>query len=300
MSKKVNINYNDTFRTIHSRDYYRGSSFHFSGRWLSGVHYLSDDYNIDFVVHGQCLLACAKSHLSSLDNEPNEFKRDAYGNIIGVVSNYWDFVLSGVGGKSPGIKIVDNYWYTCDNINTDNPNWINTGVKAKFEFEDLTDEDIERLQQPAIDAVNEFKETVIVQETGQNEDKVLSQKTVTNLLDALDLKLNSRVLVNTTAYWNQQRSMIPEKGVIIVYSDYTSNIDENGNVTYVPAIKIGSGNGYLADLAFVGDAERQQLLEHINNTNVHITPDERIRWNEKLNVDDNEEVVDEILIFNRN
>ena len=86
--KKVNINYNDTFATKHSRDYYRGASFHYSGKWLSGAHYLSDDYNIDFVVHGQVLLACAKSHLSTLDNEPINYIYDENHNVIDVVSNY--------------------------------------------------------------------------------------------------------------------------------------------------------------------------------------------------------------------
>jgi hypothetical protein len=67
------------------------------------------------VVHGQALLACAKSHLSSLDNEPTEFITDESGTIIGVISTYWDFVLSGIVGNSPGVKIIDNYWYICKN-----------------------------------------------------------------------------------------------------------------------------------------------------------------------------------------
>ena len=85
---KININYNDTFSTKHSRDYYRGASFHFSGNWMSGAHYVSDDYNIDFVVHDQVLLACAKSHLATLENEPTQFIKNDVGRIIGVVSNY--------------------------------------------------------------------------------------------------------------------------------------------------------------------------------------------------------------------
>lgn len=111
------INYSNTFATKHSRDYYRGASFHYSGEWIVGAHYLSDDYEVDFVVHGQCLLACAKSHLSTLENEPIEYIKDERGTIIGVVSTYWDFVLSGIQGKTSGIKIVDNYWYICDDVN---------------------------------------------------------------------------------------------------------------------------------------------------------------------------------------
>ena len=105
MAKDIKLNYNDTFATKHSRDYYRGSSFHFSGKWISGAHYLSDDYNIDFVVYGQSLLACAKSHLSTLENEPKNFIYSDEGNIVGIASPYWDFVLSGIRGRSAGIRV---------------------------------------------------------------------------------------------------------------------------------------------------------------------------------------------------
>lgn len=67
------------------------------------------------MVHGQVLLACAKSHLSTIDNEPKNFIKDESGTVIGIASSYWDFVISGVVGNSPGIKIVDNYWYICAN-----------------------------------------------------------------------------------------------------------------------------------------------------------------------------------------
>ena len=77
---------------------------------MVGAHYFSDDYNVDFVVHDQVILACAKSHMASLENEPKDFLFNENGDVIGVVSEYWDFVLSGVKGKTPGIKIEDNYW----------------------------------------------------------------------------------------------------------------------------------------------------------------------------------------------
>lgn len=66
---------------------------------MVGAHYVSDDYEVDFVVHDQILLACAKSHLSSIENEPIDYIRDKYGSIVGVNSPYWDFVLSGRNGK---------------------------------------------------------------------------------------------------------------------------------------------------------------------------------------------------------
>ena len=55
---------------------------------MVGAHYVSDDYEVDFVVHDQILLACAKSHLSSIENEPIDYIRDKYGSIVGVNSPY--------------------------------------------------------------------------------------------------------------------------------------------------------------------------------------------------------------------
>lgn len=152
---ETKINYN-TFGTKHSRDYYRGASFHYSGQWVVGAHYLSDDYNIDYIVNEQVLLACSKSHLSTLENEPKDFIRDDSGTVIGIVSEYWDFVLSGINGVSPGIRInQENYhWEICDNISLPEEKqiWVDTGVKSKFEFSDLTEEEKQELIQPALDA----------------------------------------------------------------------------------------------------------------------------------------------------
>ena len=105
--KDIKINYN-TFATTHSRDYYRGQSFHFAGKWTIGTHYISDDYQIDFVTINNTLLVCAKSHLSSLENKPVEFVTNERGDIKGVISKYWDFVCSGINGKSPGLRVNDN------------------------------------------------------------------------------------------------------------------------------------------------------------------------------------------------
>ena len=103
---------------------------------------------------------------------------------------------------------------------------------------------------------------------------------------------------NTTAYWNAQTGYIPAAGEIIIYSDYKT-IERDGETVSIPGIKIGSGNGYVQDLAFIGDAEAADLIAHINNTSVHVTSSEKAFWSDKLNVDDNNEVVGETLIFNR-
>lgn len=98
---------------------------------------------------------------------------------------------------------------------------------------------------------------------------------------------------DTTAHWNAMVGYIPGAGEIIIYSDYKTveGVD-------IPGIKIGSGNGYVQDLAFIDEADTEALLAHISNTNIHTSAQEKQFWNAKLNVD--EEVEEETLVFNRN
>lgn len=103
---------------------------------------------------------------------------------------------------------------------------------------------------------------------------------------------------NTTEYWNNERT-IPQAGEIIIYSDYKS-IEKDGVQIPVPGIKIGSGNAYVQDLAFIGEADSEALLSHIADAAAHTTPLEKQFWNNKLNVDDAAEVVNETLVLNRN
>lgn len=101
----------------------------------------------------------------------------------------------------------------------------------------------------------------------------------------------------TTAEWNANPQYRPAEGMLVVYTDYESYVDEHGETVYVPGFKIGDGNAYLIDKPFVGEADRQLLNEHIQNTEVHIQPGERIFWNNKLNY---EEPESDLLVFTRN
>ena len=125
-------------------------------------------------------------------------------------------------------------------------------------------------------------------------------------LDTLDFELFKASMPHlaglkygTTEEWNSQIGYVPVPGEIIIYSDYkTKEVD--GQIINVPGIKIGTGNAYIQDLAFINDNSSEELYEHIRNTVMHVTEEERRRWNNKLNVDDEAEVINESLIFNRN
>lgn len=106
----------------------------------------------------------------------------------------------------------------------------------------------------------------------------------------------------TTEYWNNKRDYRPSAGEVIIYDDFYT--DETG-IVYA-GMKIGTGNGYLNDLPFVIDEKNKYKLlnefyNHINNSAIHVSSEDRKRWDRKLNIDDagEHEVVDETLIFTR-
>lgn len=111
------------------------------------------------------------------------------------------------------------------------------------------------------------------------------------------------VNADTTEHWNSKLSYIPKAGEIIVYAD-KGTIEVDGETIAVPGIKIGDGKAYLIDLPFVGDDITgtiiEQLEQHITNEDVHVTPALKQKWNDKITVDKQQEVVDETLILTRN
>lgn len=109
-----------------------------------------------------------------------------------------------------------------------------------------------------------------------------------------------RMKRDTTANWNANPTFVPLDGEIIVYTDYDYKLDEHGNRVNIPAVKIGDGSSYGVDLPFVSDDIRDAVMAHINNESIHTTALEKLFWNNKLNVTDMQEVVENELIFNRN
>ena len=96
-----------------------------------------------------------------------------------------------------------------------------------------------------------------------------------------DLGLHS-IYYDTKANWNAQASMISERGAFYIYSDYRTEVDEVGNPTFYPGIKIGDGVSYLIDLPFMSDTAAIELYEHLADETVHISQAERLFWNNKV------------------
>lgn len=123
-------------------------------------------------------------------------------------------------------------------------------------------------------------------------------------------KLETRIQLkrDTTENWNNASGFIPREGEVIIYTDYKTIIKEiYGEEVQinVPGLKIGTGNAYVQDLAFVDDELRNTLLAHIENEEMHTTLEEKLFWNNKVNIDDRKEIIsheleDETLVFTRN
>lgn len=126
--------------------------------------------------------------------------------------------------------------------------------------------------------------------------------------------VNTRIQLkrDTTENWNNAVGFIPLAGEVIVYTDYetkTYQTEEYGETVtktvQIPNIKIGTGNAYVQDLAFVDEKTRDILMAHIQDYDIHVTLQEKVFWNNKINVDDaaeqvSGELADETLILNRN
>lgn len=126
--------------------------------------------------------------------------------------------------------------------------------------------------------------------------------------------VNTRIKIkhDTTENWNNAIGFIPLPGELIVYDDYetkTYQVEEYGETVTktvnIPNVKVGTGNAYVQDLAFIGDDIRDIVMQHIRDYDIHVTLQEKVFWNNKVNIDDDYdkvhgEVLDELLIFNRN
>ena len=68
---------------------------------------------------------------------------------------------------------------------------------------------------------------------------------------------------DTKANWNKFPTFVPQKGELIVYSDWKTKTDENGNTIYIPGIKFGDGNAYLIDIPFANEADGIDILNEV-------------------------------------
>lgn len=95
-----------------------------------------------------------------------------------------------------------------------------------------------------------------------------------------DLENRIKYYEGNTAWWSTQTSLVSEKNAVYIYSDYREEQQQDGSFKTVPGVKIGDGLAYVVDLPFIDNTE--DLNRHIQDTDIHITADERLFWNNKV------------------
>ena len=111
-------------------------------------------------------------------------------------------------------------------------------------------------------------------------DVELSNAEIWDQIALINAKLDNKATIyaKTTEEWRQTPTLTAEKNTFYIYTDRDSMINpETGQSVNIPGIKIGDGTSYLIDLPFIDSKFR----DHINDTNIHITPQERTFWNNK-------------------
>ena len=103
-------------------------------------------------------------------------------------------------------------------------------------------------------------------------------------------RLNKVVLGNKIYYLS-----IKDDNIQQYFSNTSNNIPNEPNFNRVD-LNTDTGEFIIKDSWL--DAQMKKAINHMNDTNIHITPEERVFWNNKLNCED--EVSGEELILNRN
>lgn len=95
---------------------------------------------------------------------------------------------------------------------------------------------------------------------------------------------------DTKENWDSQRYLVAELGHFYIYSNAEVHYTETGEEIRIPAIKVGDGGSYLIDMPYVVfGSDHNNLTEHINDSSIHIDPNERSKWNKNVSMRINEE-----------
>lgn len=109
----------------------------------------------------------------------------------------------------------------------------------------------------------------------------LSQYTGAEVEKAIGIALNieniGTIYCETLSYWQEHSSFIGKKGDIIIVSDYKKKDNKN-----IAGIKVADGLAYAIDLPYVNDILGTELTSHINDTVIHVSQDDRDRWDNKV------------------
>lgn len=132
-------------------------------------------------------------------------------------------------------------------------------------------------------------------------ENLITNKAVSQAIETINNNMPV-VETKTTEEWNNYLGYVPAAGSIIIYSDYSERTETIGDETHtikIPNFKVGDGLAFVQDLPFVSEEIRVELENHLRDASIHVTLADKLFWNNKINITDSQEVMDEILIINR-
>lgn len=88
------------------------------------------------------------------------------------------------------------------------------------------------------------------------------------------INTEAKIFYETSAYWDAHPELITESGCIYIYSDWGTSPEGKK----IAGFKVGDGETRLYDVPFTD----QMYDDHIHNTIIHITQEERTDWNNKV------------------
>lgn len=147
--------------------------------------------------------------------------------------------------------------------------------------------------------IDTSQKRILVNPDTSSADKIayLKDGVMTDVGAVLDELLGSSAAfeIHTSQEWIEAGRNISEAGSLYIYSDGY----ELSDGTNIPRIKIGDGLAYISDLPFFDEKLRLDLMSHIDDLDIHVTLEEKRAWWNKLNIDDDQEIVDGALMLNR-
>lgn len=96
------------------------------------------------------------------------------------------------------------------------------------------------------------------------------------MLDTDYMEATTGIVMKPASTWkNGAGDLISSRGILYIYA---SDI-----IGQSPKMKVGDGTSYIKDLPFITDDLQDQIDQHINNSSIHVSSQDRIIWDNKLN-----------------
>lgn len=266
---KVKINYDHTYSSKYTRDYYRGKSFHYAGLWKPGAHYVCDAYNVDFIVHDSMMLVCKKNHTATAENEPLDLYELPDG-LVGLRSDYWDVVMPALYGNSRYVVLALEQEKGTSQVHAMSQNAVTIELDA---LDEAIINNVERIDSDIAQKWSEINQTADQISATVAENRRISE--------SADRQLQANITINAEAIATEVSDRTTSEGQIV--ADYNSKFTQTAReiATEVSAREAaieGVTADYNSKISQTATQIRSEVNEHvetlegeINDTNSALT-----------------------------